>query len=835
MGDPACESAYWEEGTTTCNLIDVSTDTADKTCSHDGIIGGRKCHDERECEPLVCDMCAEHGFTFNEGCTYSASDNMDANARVLNVASYEACVSLCTNTAGCAGVTYFTKYYGSSNILPQSDVTSALDADGDGPMLCLLKKSTDSGLTCNGAEQYQEVVSGEPCTTLVADAEAKFTGETICNHLCDTCYVRNNAGVMDGLAKTKEYDCVHDGNSIEIQASQASWDDCLALCENHASCTHVRYTPSTSAAVGVADDRGVTPVANDCELFENSLQQTRTCNPNTVGQITARLCSEEPLCHVGCGDIDECGADALDDCTNIATAGGFADDFTCSNTIGSYTCDRGAGTLAPNTAAWSEDGTGGDGLTPWTDESGNEWTFTKGTNAAGEEIVTITGLDATGAVDGVINGNVITVPDPTNPENPRIGTISADGKTITWTQGGTILQTTGRADVNECTQDPAADPCAAQTGTTCYNTDPGFSCNCDVGTDGKTEWSFDDGTGNMVTVQVVINSAVQPKASVSYTLSDGTTSTGTLLGNQIEFTNPDGSIKTGTITKNADGSESITWDTGPSWGRTAQGTVTNPTTPANPAGTTPANPAGTTAATPVVNPAGTTAATPATTLAPGQTPVTGAGGPSSSGIATGDPHFRIHFRTITDICFDLSGHDGTVFNLLHEPSSGLVINGQIVDTVYKAKHAHRLAKIGVISPMGGMVSFNTTAIETHSRKVTDISGSSLGEKIFLKKCQDEMNNCKSDGIDKLYAYDNSHNFITVDDIDIQVNTREKFRHYGATFNVAGSSFNIAVKDTKNSLKFAIENERHMTGDVEGLLGFTMAQSYEVKYSPIKRL
>ena len=31
------------------------------------------------------------------------------------------------------------------------------------------------------------------------------------------------------------------------------------------------------------------------------------------------------------------------------------------------------------------------------------------------------------------------------------------------------------------------------------------------------------------------------------------------------------------------------------------------------------------------------------------------------------------------------------------------------------------------------------------------------------------------------------------------------------------------------MKFAIENERHMTSDVEGLLGFTMAQSYQVKY------
>jgi len=38
---------------------------------------------------------------------------------------------------------------------------------------------------------------------------------------------------------------------------------------------------------------------------------------------------------VGCGDIDECGAGGgLNDCQNIATAGGFADSFTCSNTIG---------------------------------------------------------------------------------------------------------------------------------------------------------------------------------------------------------------------------------------------------------------------------------------------------------------------------------------------------------------------------------------------------------------------------------------------------------------------------------------------------------------------
>jgi len=75
----------------------------------------------------------------------------------------------------------------------------------------------------------------------------------------------------------------------------------------------------------------------------------------------------------------------------------------------------------------------------------------------------------------------------------------------------------------------------------------------------------------------------------------------------------------------------------------------------------------------------------------------------------------ISFNGAVDICFDISGHDGTVFNLLHEPISGLIINGEITDTVYKSHHAHRLAKIGVISPGGGVVAFNTTNIETFER------------------------------------------------------------------------------------------------------------------------
>ena len=57
--------------------------------------------------------------------------------------SYEACTTLCSNTAGCVAVTYYTKYYESTNI--NSGVTSDLAADGSsgtGGMLCIMKKQT---------------------------------------------------------------------------------------------------------------------------------------------------------------------------------------------------------------------------------------------------------------------------------------------------------------------------------------------------------------------------------------------------------------------------------------------------------------------------------------------------------------------------------------------------------------------------------------------------------------------------------------------------------------------------------------------------------------------
>ena len=171
MTTPECESVYWdvspdnddtpEDDIALCSMFKASTDTADRTCGHVDLIGGRKCSVEHECQPLVCDYCAEHGYTMNEGCTYSTADDMDADSRVINVLTYEECTNKCTATSGCVAVSYYTKYYASATL--ESLMTNDIATDGFGPMLCVLKKSTTT-MTCGGNEHYQEVVSGEPCS-----------------------------------------------------------------------------------------------------------------------------------------------------------------------------------------------------------------------------------------------------------------------------------------------------------------------------------------------------------------------------------------------------------------------------------------------------------------------------------------------------------------------------------------------------------------------------------------------------------------------------------------------------------------------------------------------
>ena len=47
--------------------------------------------------------------------------------------------------------------------------------------------------------------------------------------------------------------------------------------------------------------------------------------------------------------------------------------------------------------------------------------------------------------------------------------------------------------------------------------------------------------------------------------------------------------------------------------------------------------------------------------------------------------------------------------------------------------------------------------------------------------------------------------------------------------MGGSTFRLAIKESKNSMKFYVDHENHIVDNVEGLLGFTMAKSYEVKH------
>ena len=54
------------------------------------------------------------------------------------------------------------------------------------------------------------------------------------------------------------------------------------------------------------------------------------------------------------------------------------------------------------------------------------------------------------------------------------------------------------------------------------------------------------------------------------------------------------------------------------------------------------------------------------------------------------------------------------------------------------------------------------------------------------------------------------------------------------WSVNNSSFSIAIKGNKNSLRFEIDNESHIEDEgVNGLLGFTMAKSYSVSVNLLK--
>ena len=111
----------------------------------------------------------------------------------------------------------------------------------------------------------------------------------------------------------------------------------------------------------------------------------------------------------------------------------------------------------------------------------------------------------------------------------------------------------------------------------------------------------------------------------------------------------------------------------------------------------------------------------------------------------------------------------------------------------------------MISPEGARVAFSMDAIETYT----------------------------SSGEVRRFDYNTYAGMIIVEDIMLSTQTLEKFRHKGATFEVGDSTFSISIKDSKHSLKFYVDNERHLETGVDGLLGFTMAQSYTVSLEPVR--
>ena len=101
-----------------------------------------------------------------------------------------------------------------------------------------------------------------------------------------------NASSVNFTTTSKEYDCIHDGVSIEVVSSVPSFDECLAACDTHnadplstSTCTHVRYTPSTAGIVILGGGAQ--------EQDSRNIQNNRTDNliwtsPNSPPEMTHR-------------------------------------------------------------------------------------------------------------------------------------------------------------------------------------------------------------------------------------------------------------------------------------------------------------------------------------------------------------------------------------------------------------------------------------------------------------------------------------------------------------------------------------------------------------------
>jgi hypothetical protein len=167
--------------------------------------------------------------------------------------------------------------------------------------------------------------------------------------------------------------------------------------------------------------------------------------------------------------------------------------------------------------------------------------------------------------------------------------------------------------------------------------------------------------------------------------------------------------------------------------------------------------------------------------------------------ASGDPHFKIGFANQYDICFDLSGPDGTNFNLIYDPISGLEISGSIRDFKYKQHKSHRLGNIKIKSP----------------------------ENVQLKLDLDEIVISYDQNNSEYFTYNEQINDL-FGDVKIETHSLNKYRRHGVTIQVDNSIFEIQLKEEKESIKFYVDDETHFTDhNLNGLLGYIMTNSYQV--------
>ena len=265
-----------------------------------------------------------------------------------------------------------------------------------------------------------------------------------------------------------------------------------------------------------------------CYLKEAS-DYTSSCGGRDGGFKSGRKCGDDGRCSLKCKDLDECTATTglVEECATLVDY-----DFKCSNSLGSYTCDRLPDDIVPPT---DDDGNPTDGCTLFLDADSKV------------QVEVTTDEYGNVLIDGIlaqISGTDITVPNLSDPTSPLKGTISADGKSISF-EDGTGLD---REDLDECDADPS--PCPDEN-TECANTVGSFCCNCIIDSGApNTRISIQQAVDWVDSTSQPVDIAVSG-VDVTITFSDGSTESATICNTTLTMTTPnaDGSERTAEITK----------------------------------------------------------------------------------------------------------------------------------------------------------------------------------------------------------------------------------------------------------------------------------------------